>query len=201
MKALRQEDQEKELERLARSLPPQIPSDELWHRIDTDLRQVQREKQSVQEEQHTIFKHLFVTTKKPAAVFTAYAVMILAGIVMSLYLLTDSKQLDIQFFASDEHEDILLEANKDIEQAIFYYERAIKKLTVLAEQNEERLDPSFVTLQKEKIELLRASISECKIALSENRSHPRVQHSLLTAYNDLQETLQQMISFDETNGS
>ena len=126
---------------------------------------------------------------------------LLAGIAMSLYLLTDSRQLDIEFFALDSSEDILLEANKDIEQAIFYYERAIKKLTLLAEHNEEHLDPSFVAVQKEKIELLRRSISECKTALSENRAHPRVQHSLLTAYNDLQETLQEMISFDKTNGS
>ena len=192
---------EKELERLSGSLPSKTPSGDLWQRIETGLRQAQLDDDGARGSERTFFRRLFLVTKKPAVVFSAYAVMILAGIAMSLYLLTDSKQLDIEFFALDTSEDILLEANKDIEQAIFYYERAIKKLTVLAEHNEKHLDPSFVAVQKEKIELLRESITECKVALSENRSHPRVQHSLLTAYNDLQETLQEMISFDESNGS
>ncbi len=201
MKTHMPEDMEKELERLSGSLPSRTPSGELWQRIETGLRQEQLKNEATREKELTFFRRIFLATKKPVVVFSAYAVMILAGIAMSFYLLTDSRQLNIEFFAMDTSEDILLEANKDIEQAIFYYERAIKKLTVLAEHNEEHLDPSFVAVQKEKIELLRESITECKTALNENHAHPRVQHSLLTAYNDLQETLQEMISFDENNGS
>jgi hypothetical protein len=77
---------------------------------------------------------------------------------------------------------------------MYYYERAISKLSVLAERNEGKLDPQFVALQRDKIALLRSSIDECKTALAKNRTHPEVQHYLLLAYNDLQSTLQQMVN-------
>ncbi len=84
------------------------------------------------------------------------------------------------------------EARDDIAQAIYYYERAIAKLDVVALRNEPNLDSAFVALQRERIRLLRASIDECKAALDENGRHPDVQHYLLTAYADLQNALQEL---------
>lgn len=85
-----------------------------------------------------------------------------------------------------------LEARDDIAQAIRFYERAIAKLEVLAARNEPNLDSTFVSLQRERIRMLRTSIDECKTALAENAGHPDVQHYLLTAYTDLQSALQEL---------
>jgi hypothetical protein len=102
--------------------------------------------------------------------------------------------LPVSITGNEPSEDVLFDAQQDIDQAIRYYESAISKLTVLAERNIPNLDPDFVSLQKERITVLRESIDECKQALEKNKLHPEVQFYLLTAYNDLQGTLQEMIN-------
>ncbi len=123
-----------------------------------------------------------------------YALAIVLGIGASIILLQkpggDTRQAgDL----GDTEQEMLFDAQADIDQAIRYYESAISKLTVLAENNVPNLDTTFVALQRERIAELRTSIDECKQALKENKLHPEVQFYLLTAYNDLQGTLQEMI--------
>lgn len=178
-------------EELARKLPRHEPSDALWPRIEQSLREEQRREAERPEGGFARFARLF---QLRALSFALYAVILIVGAGMSWYLLRDYAQRNEAVAVADSSEDMMRDAQSDIEQAMFYYERAIAKLTVLAQRNEENLDPQFVALQKEKIDLLRASISECKTALAKNSTHPEVQHYLLLAYNDLQSTLQQMVN-------
>lgn len=180
-----------DLERLARGLPRHDAPDTLWPRIEHSLREEQRR---AAEQPAGFIERLARGFQIRAVTLALYTVILLVGVGMSWYLLRDYTQRgqsDVETASSDE---MMQDAQSDIEQAMFYYERAISKLTVLAERNESKLDPRFVALQKDKIALLHSSIDECKTALERNGTHPEVQHYLLLAYNDLQSTLQQMVN-------
>jgi hypothetical protein len=184
------------IEQLARSLPRREAPDALWPRIEGILREEQRR---AAEQPAGFFERIARGFRIPAATLALYAVILLVGAGMSWYLLKEFAQREYSRMEEasvglGSSEDMLQDAQSDIEQAMFYYERAIAKLTVLAERNQDKLDPQFVALQKDKIELLRSSIDECKTALEKNGMHPEVQHYLLLAYNDLQSTLQQMVT-------
>lgn len=178
-------------EQLARKLPRREPPDTLWPRIEQSLREEQRREA---ERPAGAFERLARLFQLRALSFALYAVILLVGAGMGWYLLRDYAERNESAMVADSSDEMLRDARSDIEQAMFYYERAIAKLTVLAERNEDNLDPQFVELQKEKIDLLRSSIDECKTALAKNSTHPEVQHYLLLAYNDLQNTLQQMVT-------
>lgn len=180
-----------DVERLVKKLPMEDPPDTLWPRIESALRE---EQQSPVDEAPGLFARLADMFRVRALTLAAGVVVILIGVGMSWMLIRDYTERRDQSALAQDNEDIMLDAQSDIDQAIFYYERAIEKLTVLAERSAGELDPSFVKLQKEKITLLRASIEECKTAMNVNGSHPEVQHYLFAAYTDLQHTLQQMVS-------
>ncbi|MFZ1731719.1 MAG: hypothetical protein WBQ23_05060 [Bacteroidota bacterium] len=180
-----------DLERLARGLPRHDAPDTLWPRIEQSLREEQRR---AAEQPAGFIERIARGFQIRAVSLALYTVILLVGAGMSWYLLRDytqHKQSVVETASSDE---MMQDAQSDIEQAMFFYERAISKLTVLAERNENKLDPQFVALQKDKIALLHSSIDECKAALERNGTHPEVQHYLLLAYNDLQSTLQQMVN-------
>jgi hypothetical protein len=191
----RQDNQERDdLERLASSLRGLDPPDTVWQRIESDLRALrQREAEKRERSFPEQIGRLF---RRPALRFAVYALLLLGGSGMGWYLLQDyGKRHELfSFSEADSSGDILQDAREDIEQAMFYYERAIEKLSIAAQERESELDPEFVALQKEKIRLLRESIDECKTTLRDNGLHPRVQHYLLAAYSDLQSTLQEMLS-------
>jgi hypothetical protein len=178
-------------ELLARGLPGREAPETLWPRIEHSLREAQRHEAESPAGLLELIARLF---QLRAVSFALYAVILLVGAGMGWYLLRDYAQRGEAVAGNESSEEMMRDARSDIEQAMFYYERAIAKLTVLAERNEEHLDPQFVALQKEKIALLHASIEECKTALEKNSTHPEVQHYLLLAYNDLQNTLQLMVN-------
>jgi hypothetical protein len=180
-----------DLERLARGLPRHDAPDTLWPRIEQSLRE---EQQRSFEQPPGFIERLARGFHIPALSLAMYAIILLVGAGMGWYLLRDYTQRDQAVAESASSDEMMRDAQSDIEQAMFYYERAISKLSVLAERNENKLDPQFVALQKDKIALLHSSIDECKTALEKNGTHPEVQHYLLLAYNDLQSTLQQMVN-------
>ncbi len=180
-----------DLERMARGLPRRDAPDSLWPRIEQSLREEQRR---AAEQPEGFIERIARAFRIPAVTLALYAVILLVGAGMSWYLLREYTQHDEPAVTAQSSDEMMRDAQSDIEQAMFYYERAIGKLTVLAERNEEKLDPQYVALQKDKIALLRSSIDECKTALAKNSTHPEVQHYLLLAYNDLQSTLQQMVN-------
>lgn len=191
----RQDNEERdELERLASSLHGMDPPDTLWQRIESDLRAMRQ--RSAEKRERSMLEHIGRLFRRPALRFAVYALLLLSGSGMGWYLLQDYGERHALFPASETESsgDILQDAKADIEQAMFYYERAIEKLSVAARERENELDPEFVALQKEKIRLLRESIDECKTTLRDNGLHPRVQHYLLAAYSDLQSTLQEMLA-------
>lgn len=181
-----------DIERAVRRLPEREPDASLWARIEETLREEQRT--AARQEANGFLPRLAQSFRMPALNLMLYAVVILVGAAMSWYLLSDYARQHEQPAAAQDRNERLMDAQSDIEQAIFYYERAIGKLAVLAEESEANLDPQFVALQKDKIALLRESIDECKTALKKNGAHPEVQHYLLAAYTDLQHTLQAMVS-------
>jgi hypothetical protein len=187
------------LERLASSLPTHDPPPQLWQRIEEGLRQEQRRagkgERTQDEKREGLTARLALWFRRPVAKFAMYALLLSIGAGMSWFLIQDYQRrnsMDIAHSANST--DMLTQAQEDIEQAMFYYERAIEKLSLAAVERESELDPEFLALQKAKIAMLRESIDECKTALREQGLHPRVQHYLLAAYNDLQSTLQTMVT-------
>lgn len=188
-----EQDRPDDLERYVERLPRHEPDDALWTRIEQSLREEQRSAQDAPTDPGLIERLARLFRVRGRTVVVS-AVMLLVGVAMSWLLLSDYTLRQEERLAAEESDEMLLDAESDIRQAIFYYERAIDKLTVLAERSEDQLDPKFVALQKDKIELLRASIVECKAAMRINGANPEVQHYLFAAYTDLRQTLQHMVS-------
>ncbi|MCB2204919.1 hypothetical protein KQI65_09215 [bacterium] len=189
---MKQQHRDDDIERTVRQLPKHTPDDALWSRIEKSLREEQRNAAATPES--GLLQRLAQTFSIPAKTLLFYTVTILVGVAMSWYLLGEYTRHDTEVPVAQSRDAMLLDAQSDIEQAIFYYERAIGKLAVLAEESEDNLHPEFVELQKKKIALLRESIAECKTALKKNGANPEVQHYLLAAYTDLQHTLQAMVT-------
>lgn len=189
-----EQDRPDDLERFVSRLPQHEPDDALWPRIEQSLREEQRHAAEPATDNPGFLDRLADVFRVRSRTLVVYVVVLLIGIAMSWLLLNDYARRQEATLARQDSDEMLLDAESDIKQAIFYYERAIDKLTVLAERNEDNLDPKFVALQKEKIELLRHSIDECKAAMRINGANPEVQHYLFAAYTDLQHTLQQMVS-------
>lgn len=144
-----------------------------------------------------------VTGAGPRTSIVLLIVLLLFGTAAGVFVMTRHvHRVDVRMLQSGDPDtgaadttdasQLELEARDDIAQAIHFYERAIAKLDVLATRNEPNLDSTFVSLQRERIRMLRASIDELKTALAENGGHPDVQHYLLTAYTDLQSALQEL---------
>lgn len=185
---------ERRIEEAARTLPRLEPSESLWRRIENRLQEenpVRSDAGQTALPLRSRWREFF--SGSPRLAYAAYTVVILLGIAAGAYFVTHREGArTAQESTQRTSEELYEEARSDIQQAMHFYERAIVKLSVLAERNEGNLDPRFVELQKEKIGLLRASISECKSALEDNQVHPQVQHYLLTAYTELQTALQEM---------
>jgi hypothetical protein len=184
------------IERIAASLPAQDPPEHLWKRIEADIayEKMHPEVHAHATEDSTLqwLRWRLAFLAQPRWSMAAYSVLLIAGLAVSVVIVSmrthDTRTASVRTSS----EQLLSEARDDIDQAMFFYERAITKLAVLAKQNEKNLDPRFVALQNEKILSLRTAIAECKTALDENRYHPDVQQYLLTAYVDLQTTLQEL---------
>ena len=181
------------LKRLASRLPDQDPPDALWQRIHAGLH---RAPVPVGRTQHYAFlPPLF--RRSPRLALAMLILVVTLGTGSAIFLL--SRSTHPTFVTTDssgggEDMEMLYEAQDDIDNAVRYYESAIEKLTVVATKAETKLNPEFVQLQKERIAGLRQSIDDCNEALRNNKMHPQVQFYLLTAYNDLQGTLQEMIT-------
>lgn len=178
------------IDRALRGAPLQQPADALWPSIERRLREAQSESSRSSDTTLPLLRF----GRRPLATAALYALLIITGVAMSIVLLTREQPVPTMQDAAMTNEEMLDSAQADIAQAVRFYDRAVNTLTVLAERNERNLDPRYVAAQKEKIALLRSSIEECKTALRTSGPHPEVQHYLLAAYNDLQSTLQNMVT-------
>lgn len=187
------------IDETAAKLPRVDPPEHLWKRIESDLREVQRQESTESSRTPRWLGLRLLFASRPRLALAGYGVILLLGLTAAVYLLTSRLDVAEQDIAAPlESNQLMEEARDDIDQAMFFYERAIEKLTVLAERNEKNLDPEYVAVQKEKIASLHVAITECKSALGQNRYHPDVQQYLLTAYIDLQNTLQEMASKNQS---
>lgn len=192
-------DLDRAIDEAAAKLPQVDPPDHLWKRIETDLREVQRDHAADSAGAPRWLGLRLLFASRPRLALAGYGAILLLGLTAAVYLLTSRLDVAEQDIAAPvESNQLMDEARDDIDQAMFFYERAIEKLTVLAERNEKNLDPEYVAVQKEKIASLQTAITECKSALGQNRYHPDVQQYLLTAYIDLQNTLQEMASKNQS---
>lgn len=174
------------------------------HPPHTDPDPHHREHERIRADDGAFFAWLrSVTGAGPRTSLVLLVVLLLFGTAAGVFVMTRHvHRVDVRMMQSGDTDPgaadstdasrLELEARDDIAQAIHFYERAIAKLEVLAARNEPNLDSTFVSLQRERIRMLRVSIDECKTALAENAGHPDVQHYLLTAYTDLQSALQEL---------
>ena len=190
MNTQRDDELDRRIEHAAASLPKLDPPDSLWQGIQAELRAETPREEEIGALVWLRWRLAFLA--QPRWTYAAWSLLLIAGLAVSIYLVSERQHTRGDLARNISSDQLLTEARDDIDQAMFFYERAIDKLSVLAGQNEHNLEPGFVALQKEKIRSLRAAIVECKTALHQNRYHPDVQQYLLTAYVDLQSTLQEM---------
>jgi len=81
---------------------------------------------------------------------------------------------------------------KEAARAEREYRQAIERLTVLAGQKEKEIKPGLLALYREKLDLLDASIRECRAALETNYRNPSAHAALLYCYQQKAETLKRM---------
>lgn len=72
------------------------------------------------------------------------------------------------------------------------YGKAIERLAALAAGNEKSMDPRLLAMTREKLDLLDASIRECRRALDANYRNPAAHAALLYCYKKKAETLKMM---------
>lgn len=188
---------DRRIEEAARKLPLHEPSHSLWPIIHGRLR---AERDTFDSQTSILpfpafFQRRF-GKRAPMFAYVTYAVILMVGIATSIYLINDRSQTtsEIVSFDGPVEPGFTEEVQADIEQAMFYYERAIEKMSLQLLHERSTIDPELAALRAERITYLRNSIEDCKKALKSNRSNPVVQHYLLTAYADLQNVLQEMIS-------
>ena len=182
------------IERAMRNLKTHEPLPHVWKQIESGLAHEDAgspHPASMSFRSAFSLRDLFLP-QSPWAL-AGYAVVILLGIAASVYILGGRKSVSTMETAGlRPSQELITDVQDDIDQAMYYYERAITRLEILASRNEKNLDPGYVALQREKINLLHSSISDCKAALHRNTRHPQVQNYLLTAYMELQTALQEM---------
>lgn len=192
---------DRRIEEAASKLPPHEPSPSLWPIIHGRLR---AERDRVDSQASILpfpgFFQRWFGKRAPMLAYVTYAVILTVGIATSIYLINDRSQpvSEIVSFDGPVEPGYIEEVQADIEQAMFYYERAIEKMSLQLLSESNTIDPELAALRTERIAYLRNSIADCKQALKNNRSNPVVQHYLLTAYADLQNVLQEMISETDT---
>ena len=90
---------------------------------------------------------------------------------------------------------IQAESLADIGKAQEYYLNAIESLTKLAMENERNIEPELFSIYREKLQLLDASIDECKKIIDENELNVNAWNFLFASYNKKVETLREMANY------
>ncbi|GEM_PF-1511698 len=186
-------DLDERIQGAASELPRHSAPEQLWKSIEARLRRAQaareEDAEAVKPAAAPGFRLMFAF--RPRLVYAVYAAAIVLGVAAMAVLIVERPQ-PIPETAEAGHDRLVEEARDDIDHAMFFYERAIEKLTSAAEKNETSLDPGWVELQKERIAALKEAVRECKEELRGNKYNPEVQQYLLAAYMELQGALQEM---------
>jgi hypothetical protein len=103
----------------------------------------------------------------------------------------------VQNRAADFDREILqMSAVDDADKAQQDYERAIGKLSRLAETKLDEADSPLMVSYKEKLMLLDDAIAECKTNIDNNRQNAHLRNQLLSMYSEKQQTLREVLRED-----
>ncbi len=192
---MKEDRSDQEIERLIeaslRTFPHNDPPDSLWPRITDDLRRSSgaAEAGNTRRMARPVRRPVFLPLRW--VLYPVAALLIVAGGIAAW----DFVRTEPPTPSASERADatrLYEAASDDLDHAMEYYENAIAKLTALARQNEQSLDPEYAALQKERISHLRQAVDECKASFLRNRYNEEVRGYLITAYTGLQKALEEM---------
>lgn len=182
-----------EISKQAKQLKRFHPSDELWDKIESRLVLEINKSSATQkirikwyQSVSRFIRHFFTDSIFGNRVRVGLAVATSFLLVVLSTLFIYQRPINI---SSERKTEILAQLDQDIERTERQYQKIIKQLSKLAEQNEPNVDPHLLALYQEKLSLLDESIRECKKALEENHQNPEVQFALLESYHQKVETL------------
>jgi hypothetical protein len=198
-------DWDNQLSSLARQLNRYQPSDELWDKIETSL--IAETNKSTTEARDK--SHWFERISKFRRYFRTVDAR-WSGLRIGLAVATVTVLIVVSIFFNYHHllnipaankDQVLAKLDQDIEQTEKHYQKLITKLTKLANQNEQNVEPHLLALYQEKLTLLDESIRECQKALQENYHNPAVQFALFESYREKAATLKLIIQTKSENQS
>lgn len=187
------DDWDEKLSQHAKQLKQHQPPEELWDKIEARLMvEISQSTAETKQKSHwfkklsklTLYFHTASASWNVVRVGIALAAAIILIFVSTLFIY--HHQITIR---TENNDEILVQLDKDIERTEQHYEKLIKRLTKLARQNENNIEPHLLALYHEKLTLLDESIRECKKALQENYRNPAVQFALFESYRQKVETL------------
>ena len=160
-----------EIAETAKSLHTTWESDTLWPRIERALRK---------ESRPPLRRRLFQIAASFLLIVSLGGTMVYA--------------VRVQSHAADFDREILqMSAVDEADKAQHEYERAIGKLSRLAETRLDEADSPLMVSYKEKLMLLDDAIAECKTNIDNNQQNAHLRSQLLSMYSEKQETLREVL--------
>ena len=120
-----------------------------------------------------------------------------AGVIITLIALIWIFYFNTGPLTSQQKLKLQAEAIEEIERTEKEYLDSIARLTELAEDNKDNINPEIYDIYWEKLTILDDYILECKEAINENKYNPQVRYYLATAYKEKTETLREMIEYTQ----
>ena len=155
------------------------PPVSLWGRIEKDILAGSEKKSKAGNWLEKLIGIIFPAGNIFRPVFAgAAAILIIISAVYYFKPLSPAEKSRIQ-----------AESLADIGKAQEYYLNAIESLTKLAMENERNIEPELFSIYREKLQLLDASIDECKKIIDENELNVNAWNFLFASYNKKVETL------------
>ena len=161
------------------------PPVSIWGRIEKDILAGSEKKSKTGKWLEKLIGFIFPAGNIFRPVFAgAAAILILISAVYYFKPLSPAEKSRIQ-----------AESLADIGKAQEYYLNAIESLTKLAMENERNIEPELFSIYREKLQLLDASIDECKKIIDENELNVNAWNFLFASYNKKVETLREMANY------
>ena len=171
----------------ARGLEKVEPSAQVWKRIESSLRVPLNRRPLLQQRTHPPRSPFMAPPLLRWAAATAFVLVFAAGIFY----------VGLRFGRSGRIPGAGLPgyAVQKLEEAEIHYQRAVQALNEVLEAEENGFDPQILAVFRENLEIINASIQECKHAVRQFPDDFEARHFLLAAYKEKTDLLEEMITF------
>jgi len=177
------------IEAAARELPVPTSAPGLWDRIEADLQNEQQAQEAEPSARGTILTGIFSPRQ-----FVAYKIAALFLVAIGLSYLLFLRPVG----QGPEPRSLLTyDAFARVEAVEREYEAAIQQLELLADPILAEADTELLLLYRQRLETIDAQIQRCQEALAVDSGNAHIRRYLLTAFQDKQEALTELVTLTE----